>query len=905
MADYLRNHALANLWCEPIQDYQYTFSPARITANGGVLRYARVLGEAIPLPDFDTVGNPSLFHVYQIGQLPPEVFKFELPYTTWVRFDTLSVSNEMIAEAFVPNGCKLSPADIYIRKNRDKNLIVAVRLRSGYSLGTETYYDEALGANATRPVSLNNVALALRFYSNARVDTLEWERLSPLPTVSIAVVSMAINSQSDYVAFTTQKAAILSKYSGIGAGVFYIDGYVTSEPQGWSSVYQGHVLTLIYDATIKRVIRIPISELLEFTSTLDPSAQKYAIVPPAPYTMIDFHDDADIFVVSPQAGSAFKGAYFARTTSSSVRQLTHTAYSIRKDQITALISKHSDLLSSASEIMLVVREGGMMRGLYPQAARIDELYKLSLAQIKDAMRPTNTEVPEWQAANLEASDYNRLMRSSVGLITPTVVEAAYGYNAAVRAVADPLTLVYEDDTRKFINLPNVLNTPDVTTAAGARLFYFYQDGKLLGHVSDNSLSDEVQVPLDYETSDVVECFNAYESNDNDGVVYDSDVSGTELKQYGFRCYACPMIGGVPSEIWEDVTDTAFYTYYPEGDVGNGYVPKIEWNHYLLSYADMYPAIKVLKTHYAIDATATDLATDGTIDITLSGTYTWLGNPVTRPLSIPAGAADVYLDGYLLIPGVDYILTWPRLVIFRRSENISAASKIFVRLYGACHPTLMKPYPPREVGYIKQGIASVNAHYDIRNDRAFRVSVAGRIKDRSVVKFSEVSGSGVLQTDGRPYMVSDYLVPVENFTTKSTVAYREASLALDARVMAYLTARLPEIPPIRPHIVTERWEAFSPFCSAIIQALKTNGINSALLDSPYTDGDVDIWVTPYKDLLAFDPCVQGFDYAYQVVYPHPYSDIVTLTSKQYAFVEAIIRLYLNNQTDLSYFVDIGG
>lgn len=904
MTDYLRNHALVNLWCEPIQDYQYTFSPARITAGSGVLRYARVLGEAVPLPDFDTPGSSSLFHVYQIGQLPPEVFKFELAYETWVDFAALSVSTEMIAEGFVQNGCKLSPSDIYIRRNRDKNLILAVRMRSGFDLGTESYYDESIGGMNSRAVSLNNVALTVRFYSNARVDTLEWERLSPLPTSAISVVSKYIGSQTDFVAFTNDKDIVYAKYAGQGEGVFYCDGFVCSEPLGWGTVYQGKTLTLIYDATIKRIETLPLSSLLVFDSLMDPAVQKYAVVLPAPYTMIDFHDDADIFLVEPITGVGFKGVYFPRKTLSSVRQLTHTAYAVHRAQVQDLLNAHPSLLTANVQLMVVVREGGMVRGLYPQASRVDELYKLTLPQIKEAMSVTNTDVPEWQAAQLEASDYSRLMRSSTGLITRSMTEGAYGYNAAVKAVADPMCLTYLDGPRRFINIPNILNLPDKTSLSGVRAFYYHQNGKLLGFSQDAGLVDEVQLPSAYSTADMVECFNASVSATDDGVVFDSDVSSTDLEQYGFRCYACPIIGGVPSEIWEDVTDTAFYTYYPEGDAGNGYLPKIDWNNYLLSFADMYPAVKVLKTHYVHSVLLADLPVSGVIDVTLQGNTVWLGGAVTRPLSIPAGAVDVYLDGYLLIPEVDYQLQWPRLVVYRRSTGLGAASRLIVRAYGPCNPDTMLPYAPRDVGYIKQGIASVNTRYDIRNDRAFRVSVAGEIKDRSIVRFSEAT-SGALQTDGRPYMVSDYLIPVENFTDQNMMTYREQSLDLDARVMTYLNTRLPEVPPLYPHIVTERWEAFSPFCSAIIHALLSGGISSTLLNAPYTDGDVDGWVTPYKDLLDFDPCVQGYDYAYQVVYPHPYSDVVTLTSKQYAFVEAVIRLYLNQQTDLSYFVDIGG
>ena len=108
-------------------------------------------------------------------------------------------------------------------------------MRSGFDLGTESYYDESIGGMNSRAVSLNNVALTVRFYSNARVDTLEWERLSPLPSSAISVISKYIGSQTDFVAFTNDKDIVYAKYAGQGDGVFYCDGFVCSEPLVWGN----------------------------------------------------------------------------------------------------------------------------------------------------------------------------------------------------------------------------------------------------------------------------------------------------------------------------------------------------------------------------------------------------------------------------------------------------------------------------------------------------------------------------------------------------------------------------------------------------------------------------------------------------------------------------------------------
>ena len=82
MANLLLQHAVENIWCEPSQDYQTTLGLSRLTSVA-VNSYVNVLWRSISLPAVAGVNRP-LFHVYQIGALPPDFFNISIEKETWV-----------------------------------------------------------------------------------------------------------------------------------------------------------------------------------------------------------------------------------------------------------------------------------------------------------------------------------------------------------------------------------------------------------------------------------------------------------------------------------------------------------------------------------------------------------------------------------------------------------------------------------------------------------------------------------------------------------------------------------------------------------------------------------------------------------------------------------------------------
>lgn len=872
MGGLLVEHAVANVWCEPIQDRQEITALARLTKNA-VSGFVNVLWGRIVLPPIAGLTRPT-FHVYQIGALSATLFDIVIEIDTWVNLRDVVVLNNVIIDVFFLNGCKVPLDTMYLRQNKDGNLILAIQYlpRINY-LGSD----------------LDNSTLYIRFYANALYDTVAWRATANHPDQPIQVVCQYIKTQVDFTTFITQVNQITALYTQ-GYGVYYIDGYAFNPLLGFDTSYLGKHLSFIWDSSVKHTQVFNITTLPQFTSDVDPNIVKYLAVMDSVYDTIDYFDDIDVYIKHPVTSQQ---VFLARLRKETCRQVTHNAYSLSKRNVDDFLTLLNWPVNSS--VVFIVRQGGLNRGLFPQHNRIEELYKLSYSQIITAMT-TNTVVPEWSARALENSAYIRLMGSSIDTITAGLVEEAYGYNASTKVIANPLMRVNTDSV-PFVNLSNLMSTPDKITNSGKRVIYHYKDGLLEGHLNNNALFQDYYLPPTFNDSDTVEAFNANAIANITGILYDQDVTSHRLKQYGFRCYVCALIGGVPSEIWYDVTDGPYHYYNADGNNGNNFTPTLVWDYGLLSAANLFPCVKINDVHYIHTPPTLTPNFRGYIQFELLEDVVWFGTPTTRRFRVPVGVIDVFMDGYSLIQDLDYFVEDGVVTIVKKPYTLPEDTVIFVRAYGSPSPVTMAPDLPREAGFVRAGILSVNGVYDIRNDRNIRVILSGKMKHRDEVKFAENS-DGILTTDGKPYAISDYALPVENFTTKTLIPYRTEALDLDERVMNYMTTLLPE--PTIPNgvIHVERWELVSPFCSAILHALLNGFLSTGQLDMNYTDSQVDGWLVNYLPLLSVDPCIRPIDLRYVVIYPHPYNYMVSVTESQYRFMDYLVNRFLFNRTDLT-------
>lgn len=889
--------AMANLWCEPLQDYQHVFKPARLTRAGGTTKYVTINSERIGLPNATDILDKRLFHVYHMGRRYNDDFNFSID-KTWRSLYEIANTRNLVFNVFFDNGCCYPINECFIKRLDNNDIILAITIRS-FNLGLQTYFDESLQANSTRPLTIENGNVYIRSYANARYDSLQWLSDVGIADKSIIYHTVTISSQNDYVSFMAVANGVENTYN-YGHSVYFKDGFVHAKPLAYTPSLLGSTWTFYYDQSVKSISFFDLNDIPVFNSQLDIGKSKYAVVREAPYSMIDYHDDVDFYLVAFNGQTQYEGVYVPRLQANVVRQITHTAYALDKTYIDSLVVKHN-LLSTGVRIMAVVREGGMKRGLTPQHVRIQDLYRLNYTQLIEAMT-SNVLVPEWEFASLENSSYTQVM-SSTGGFDISVVEDAYGYNTAIKTCANPYSQVFNDSGHYFTRVMNSLCLPDPITNAGVRTVFCYKDGLLKGYFTDVQLYDTTPIPATMGAVDAAESFNLHLSTVTDGNYYNQDLSHVYLRKYGFRVYVCQLVGGIPNEEWEDVTDLNFHLYEMEGDSANGYLPRITWNWSLLNQANFYPCIRVNNTMYVKEVNGFGPNYNGVMQITLESENNWLGSLQTTPQHIHPGVIDVFMDGSPLIENIDYYIKWPVITIVKRPSTDPLLTKVFVRAYSVCDPVTMRNHAPREISFVKGGILSINNRYDIRNDRSIRVVADGLLQNPDTTRFSE-NDTGTLIRDGKPYAVMDYVLPVETFTNQPLIPFRQRSVSLDERVMDYLTSRLPNTTVQHPVVSEWRWSVFSPFCSVVIHALLDGFLNTGVLNSPYTKPTVDGWLSTYLPLLQVDPCVVGIDPNYVVISPHQYDTYIELTLAQYRFIEFIVANYLNNKVDPTLCISIG-
>jgi hypothetical protein len=273
--------------------------------------------------------------------------------------------------------------------------------------------------------------------------------------------------------------------------------------------------------------------------------------------------------------------------------------------------------------------------------------------------------------------------------------------------------------------------------------------------------------------------------------------------------------------------------------------------------------------------------------------------------IPPGRLDLWLNNRRLVKGLDYYINYPELVIVNKEYLLDGPTQnVSFRAYGFCNPD-MSIRGSKQVGFVENGLLSYNGQYDLRDDKVVQITVDGRSLTRNDVKFPEDGwGVGVSsQYEGRPYEVSDVVVPIRGVTDYDTYLLRERSVNLDKRVSDYLTTKFPEhVFPDLPAVL-EAYKVYSPFLNKLIRDI-VRGV-FLIPSTIQTDRQVMTSVQAYRYLLAYDPCVLGVNDTFVVIHPVATWGTITVKSIQYNFLERVIALLLNGKVDLTHFLIIEG
>lgn len=850
MTNYLVDHALRNVWCNPRQDLQVILKPARLTPPRGVRGEAVHQWSTLALPT-----SQDYYHLFQVGQIHPSLLGFFIPYRQWVRLSTIIGDNNLMADVYTKEGVQLPRYEIWAAVTANKNLILAIR-------------------DMPKVVNLRTTRPYVRLYANAffmseRAWDFEHRLLCQGERVRDA--QHALDMQRTY-----NDLKALPGLTTLFVNGRFVHNYLPSQ------LVAGDYVEWVYDSTVKSVLSFQISELDSFDSLLDLKRKYLLLQNQIGDPLIDYRDDVDVYLVNATVGGTkWDGVYYHKNQDDAFRQVTHCDYSITIPYLQAYMASNpswADL--QALTIRLHIRESGYERPLVHEHHRIHELIKLDPADRKAAMLGVDASVPVWHAAALENSAYPVVMGKYGPSITVEDVRSAYGYNAVAKLTANTPLQTEQVDGRWQVSLPYGLQVDST-------LYEYDQQGILLGQYYHAAGSEHTVVN---QSARLVEGLVG-KGGRKLSTVFGQQQTALD-PQYNYRFYTCPIINGVATQQWTDVTgDSSKYAIVSGEAV------------WFTDPEAVATAIRSDKDFLSYDITLTP--TNGLLKFSIDGDGVYPGGTVRGVLGIPPGKLELWLNHHALIEGLDYVVRWPQIVVINKAYLVGGDSQVItVRCTGFCESDMSRPVPS-QIGFVEHGLLSRNRRYDLRDDLVQRIVVRGRTYHRSELLFSESDSGLYMQNvvNGSPYVIEDVVVPLRDLPSGDTYSYRALSKAIDTDVSNYLTLKLPEPTIANPDVISSKYAIYSPLCSTLLYDMQRGVFSMEAFKGQYSNRDVRDALADYLYLLDYDPTQFAINDAYVSIHPHNALIERELDIYQYTFLERVIKIFLHDKVDLTSFVSI--
>ena len=851
--DYLIDHVLKNVWCSPRLDYQFKIEPKRITQNYGEINTINTNWRTIKLP---TQGKR--YHVFQYGQIFPLLLGIQNSRDKWKLISEACSQANMLVDIYFKSGMMLPRYKAWYMVTKDNNLIMALE---------ETAYAENL--YSTEPVYF-------RFYTNAYFRS---PRSYDEPQ-AVIVKGKRVEVANDVIALQNE---ILVQQAKPGHVFCFVNGWLKDSISPLNASV-GDEIEYVYDSSVKTVVPFRIGDLKEFESTLD-ARRKYLLNYSRELNddkIIDYRDDIDVYLRyrNPSFQNQFTGLYYSQNTTDWLRNITHRDYSIPVQRIASYLSENPQWSVPLDvEIVLFIRHGGFARPLIYENNRIHELYRLDDEKVSRALVGIDSTVENWQADQLESSLYALTMGSNTE-ITRTQSETLLGYNAVSKAIANTPNKIYAKEGPMVADVPYGLQLESTG-------FEYDANGKLIDFSYHVNSSYWPQRDFNAKMVELVANYGYLALDEYYGVQ-----TVTINPKYQFRCYTCPIMTGVPTNQWVDVTGSSQYVVL-DGE--------LTW---LTDPSTTYTLVRTNKRNLIYKQTITP--SSGNTRFALRQQSFRNNMIITHNMQIPMGELDLWANGNSLIEGVDYIMQFPQVILIGQkwlAEPQNGPQEITVRFTNFCDSDL-NHNTAADKGYVYHKTLSHNHRYDIRDDKVVRIIIDGSTYDRNDLEFDEDSG-GVLVPDalnGKPYCVRDIMVPTRAMTDQDPYEMKKASLLIDKKVSDYLSLHFPMPQDDTPNVGPNRYPVVSPFLNAILHDLKNGILDDPRIKQFYTDMDAREIVAPYLFYLEYDPTQEGhrLDPVFTVCVPHVYSYVVEVSLYHYRFLERVNKLYCNNLVQLSNF-----
>jgi hypothetical protein len=611
---------------------------------------------------------------------------------------------------------------------------------------------------------------------------------------------------------------------------------------------------------------------------------KYLLHNPELYDYVTHFKDLEIYLINENG----VGVNYLPLEPKDLTMVTNHDYGIPVEAVDRLTALNTAIFENEDYryIKVYVYNSPSRRQLVDTNNKLIELNRLTGDAYLDVLTNDTPVVAAWHAATLEVSPYTKLMSVKYSEINIELVSLAYGYDSIVNNFYNPYITNTSSTSLKQFELR-------LGHSGECTIFKYDSSGRLRENPAVYS-----DLQLDTVTESIpnidIETYEVWLGSASDTINITSNVTSMLLDPaLNYRVYAKSKNNTQTEQTWFDVTNDLTYVIIDNNELS------------VVANLGLYEIMilddsKFLAKQFDIDTYK------GVYEFNLIATYVDQdGNSIVLNPEIPPARLDVFMNGHLLIPGVNMAVDYPKVTVQTMEYvDLDKAEQVFYyRQSGFCTPD-MEMEEPYETGYVKAGYISDDDVFDLHGGKAVGIYVDGKLVDPSSVTYKEnYDGIRTSNYEGLPYIILNPIVNLSRDISTISKDLRFTDAEMQKSISDYLTVEINDPEGNNVSNIVDYISMYSTLISRLVFAFE-NGIESmSLISTPPSNDTIRAIVNRHVEYLNIDPCVMYVDSPYVKVQPMPVSAPRPLNVTIFTFLQKVNSIYLNKKVNLNSFFTI--